>query len=445
MNAILLVAKVLTLAEALSTARAHQPTLRQAQAITDVLRARVHEARAGFTPAINGSASYSRRTNNAQPGQVSGSAAAAGGTGAVMQPSPWNTYDSWALSTSIVETLYDSHQTISKYRASKENELAQEANEKFQLLTVDLGVRTAFFNARATKALVQVAKDTLANQDRHLAQTEGFVKAGTQPEIALAQTRTDRANAVVQVITAENNYEIAKAQLNQVIGVVQSTDYDVADDVLPPIDAEQLDVDKQVSEAEAARPDVISLVKQVRAAELALEGLKGAYGPTLTGSISVTGSATDFVHPTFDMSGNQTGFAAASLASPGWNFIASLTLGWTGFVPYLVWGQVKEGAANLESLKAQLDGAKLQVRLDVETARLAVRAAAAALGAADEALTNAKERLRLAEGRYQAGVGNIIELGDAQVALTSASAQRVSADYNLSTARAQLLRALGRA
>ncbi|MGZ3425302.1 MAG: TolC family protein, partial [Polyangia bacterium] len=52
--------------------------------------------------------------------------------------------------------------------------------------------------------------------------------------------------------------------------------------------------------------------------------------------------------------------------------------------------------------------------------------------------------LRLAEGRYQAGVGSIIELGDAQVAATTAAAQKVQADYNVSTARAQLLNALGR-
>ena len=85
-----------------------------------------------------------------------------------------------------------------------------------------------------------------------------------------------------------------------------------------------------------------------------------------------------------------------------------------------------------------------QVRLGVEQARLAVRAAKAALGAANEAEANAREQLRLAEGRYQAGVGSIIELGDAQVAATTAAAQKVQADYNVSTARAQLLNALGR-
>ena len=91
-----------------------------------------------------------------------------------------------------------------------------------------------------------------------------------------------------------------------------------------------------------------------------------------------------------------------------------------------------------------MDGLRQSVRLDVDQARLAVRASKAALAASGDAVTNARERLKLAEGRYQAGVGNAIELGDSQVALTSALAQQVQADQKLAAARAQLLRALGR-
>jgi outer membrane protein len=105
---------------------------------------------------------------------------------------------------------------------------------------------------------------------------------------------------------------------------------------------------------------------------------------------------------------------------------------------------VREAEANSALAQAQLDTARQQVRVDVDKARLAVRTAKSGIAAADEALVNARERLRLAEGRYQAGVGNAIELGDAQLALTNAAAQKVQADFNLATARAQLLTALGR-
>jgi outer membrane protein len=73
-----------------------------------------------------------------------------------------------------------------------------------------------------------------------------------------------------------------------------------------------------------------------------------------------------------------------------------------------------------------------------------VRAAKVGLDTAKEVATNARERLRLAEARYQAGAGSIIELQDAQVAATTAAGQVVQADFQLSLARAQLLKAVGR-
>ncbi|HYB52395.1 MAG TPA: TolC family protein, partial [Thermoanaerobaculia bacterium] len=100
--------------------------------------------------------------------------------------------------------------------------------------------------------------------------------------------------------------------------------------------------------------------------------------------------------------------------------------------------------ANLDALKAQVELERLQIRLDVEQALLAVRAARESISAAEDALASAHDQLRLAEGRYETGVGSIIELTDAQVAYTSAGQQKVQTEYNLASARAQLLKALGR-
>jgi outer membrane protein len=83
------------------------------------------------------------------------------------------------------------------------------------------------------------------------------------------------------------------------------------------------------------------------------------------------------------------------------------------------------------------------VWLEVDEARLSVHSTRAASTAATQALESARELLGLAEGRYEAGVGDIIELGDAQVAVTSAAAQAVQTEYDLAAARARLMRALG--
>jgi outer membrane protein len=426
--------KVLTLSEALQTAQRDQPTLHQARANTEAAKARVGEARAPLLPQLTGNGSYTRATNNTFQNSLPCSQATFGGSGTTggttpttFGPPSWSQCDKLNLSLTVSQTLWDASGQLARWRQNAAFAEGVAETERATRLTVSLNVRTFYFAARANKALVAVARDTLANQQKHLDQVTGFVKVGTQPEIALAQQRTAVANARVQLINAENNYEVAKAQLNQAIGLERDTDYDVQDESTPPIQGEDSSTDPLLAEALKARPDYLSLEKQVDAQRLAIWAAKSAYGPNLSASSTLNDQGS------ID--------APASLA---WNWSFNLTLNWQLFSGGLTWYTVKEQKANLDSIEAQRDLVRQNVRLGVEQARLAVRAAKAALGAADEAEANARDQLRLAEGRYQAGVGSIIELGDAQVASTTAAAQKVQADYNVSTARAQLLNALGR-
>jgi len=45
---------------------------------------------------------------------------------------------------------------------------------------VDFNVRSAYFDARANQALVQVARENLVNLQKHLEQTREMVEAGTR-------------------------------------------------------------------------------------------------------------------------------------------------------------------------------------------------------------------------------------------------------------------------
>ena len=56
------------------------------------------------------------------------------------------------------------------------------------------------------------------------------------------------------------------------------------------------------------------------------------------------------------------------------------------------------------------------------------------LDATAEVVEAAREQFGLAEGRYEAGVGNVIELEDAILTLATAQNDQVQAEYNLATA-----------
>ena len=80
----------------------------------------------------------------------------------------------------------------------------------------------------------------------------------------------------------------------------------------------------------------------------------------------------------------------------------------------------------------------------MEQAYIGVVEAAERIGATEKAVESAQENLRLAQGRYDAGVGTILDLTDAQLALTNAEADQVRALTDHKLALASLDRFVGR-
>ncbi len=430
-------ARLLRLDDAVQIAVKNQPTLQQARAQTHAAEGRATQARQLFYPQVTATASYQRVRSASIGGRGVATTTGVGGTTGAGTGGPVGTtptsfsastdpsgVDIFTFGGNATQLIWDFGGTYNRSRAASRLVDAFAANEKAANRTVVQDVRRSFFTARAQKALVVVARESLDNFQKHLEQIQGFVQVGTRPEIDLAQARTDVANARLSMINSENAYAVARAQLGRSMGQVDSVDYDVADDELPPVEGEDLTSDRLVTKAYGARPDLVVYEKQRESFELTAKAYRGAYGPSLAAAAGAS----------------ETGTELGSLG-PAWNI--GLTASWPLFQGWLTHGQVREAEANADSSRAQAEGTKLQIRVDIQQAQLGIRAAKASQSATAEAVANARERLRLAEGRYAAGVGSPIELGDAQLALTTAQAQAVTADFNLSSARADLLAALG--
>jgi outer membrane protein len=397
----------LSLDDALKLAARNHPLVRDARASVEAARARIDQSKAGLYPQLSGDASYSRSTSSR---------------------------NSLSFGLSANQLIWDFNRTARGVDAAKANARAEEENEKSTYLDLALGVRTLYFSARAQKALITVARETLANQERHFQQISGFIEVGTRPAIDLAQTKTDMANARVQLVNAEADYESTKAALNRAIGVEGSLEYDVEDRAIGMIEGEDAALEALLAEAVKTRPELAAIDQRMRAQEAVLSSIRARYWPTLFASASANESGRAIDERVFDADGEGFDFEAR----------VGVVLSWSIFEGGAVRAQVRESEASLEQLRAQADALRQEVRLELSQVRAALRGAKAALGASDEAVESARVRLTLAEGRYETGVGNIIELADAQLALTAAEAQRVQADFNLATARARLIKALGR-
>jgi len=415
----------LTLHQAEQTALRNQPTVRQAHGLYEAAEGRVEEARAGYLPQVSVTGSYERTTANfsERPGFVPQNLNTGGASGATAVS--WDPkYNFYQLNVGASQLLYDFGQTSNKWASAGASRDAASDNTRTAALQTLLTVRRAYFTARADRDLVSVAEETVKNQQKHVEQTQAFVRTGIQPDINLATVQTALANAKVQLVTAQNNLAVAGAQLSQAMGVSVGERYTLADQEIPAIAGEDGPPAPLVDHAEKNRPEIANLVNQRRAQELTVSSLKGAYGPSLSalGNFSEVGISIDGLAP---------------------NWYVGLGLTWNLLQGGLTRGQVREARGTLENLVGQEQALRLQVQVDVEQGRLGVQAAKATIGAAEEALVNARNQLTLAEKRYEHGLGSAVELDDAQVAYTSAEAQVVQAKFNLAAARAQLLTALG--
>ena len=112
--------------------------------------------------------------------------------------------------------------------------------------------------------------------------------------------------------------------------------------------------------------------------------------------------------------------------------------------------RVREARATVSSAQTSRRQAIDQVTLDMQQAYLNLIQTRDEVAVANQGLTQARQGFALARVRYMAGVSAragispLLEVSDAQAALTLAESYQVNALYDYNNARAQLDRAIGR-
>lgn len=391
-----------SLDDALRAALASQPRLAQAQANLALSNARVAQAEAPGRGQLNVSSGA-----NVTPLSTGGSNA-----------------DLPSVGLSASYLLTDFGQTQGRIRAAQAQAQGDRQGIETARQAIALDVRSNYFSAQAARAMVDVAREGVTNQQHHLDQIQRFVQIGMRAPIDLALARRDMADARLQLIQAQGNDAVAKARLIQATGQDRPADFHVAPGLFPPVAGEQVSLDQLWEEAQRQRPDLLALQQQREAQVASVRVQELGSWPQLRASAGL------------DAGGHGTGLPAGSSLG--------LSLTWPLWDGGSTRAQVKQAEAGVAQVDAQIQALEQQVRAEIEQARQAVLTGREAVEAAAESTRAAREQLTLAEGRYDAGVGSAIELSDAQLGLFRSRGQEAQQAQQLSTARAQLLEALGR-
>jgi outer membrane protein len=396
----------MTMTEAVDAALAHHPSLHEARGQAEVAEARSREARAPLLPRLTGTSSYDYSARNTPV-------------------TPRESGGSYQGSITADVLLYDFGRSWKAWDAAKASAQASEQDAEFVERDVVAGARIAFIDALEAKALVAVARETYDNQEKHRRQIAEFVGVGLRPKIDLTRLETRVADARAALVRAENDYRAAKALLNRAIGVSGPVDYDVAESSAAALVVENESIDRLHALAIGERPDLSAARQSIASREFT----ESATTRRLLPAVSAGGGGT---------------FFGDDFEKPGWSAFVGLSLTWNLFDGLGTYAAIDAAEAETRVERARLTALEQQVRAEVEQAKIGVDSSKAQLEAAEQALASARELLALAEQRYEEGVGSSLELADAQLELTNASAQRVRVEYDLAAARALLLRSLGR-
>ena len=427
-----------TIQEAVAIALSNSPAIQTAVENLHRLEGVTDLTRAAFNPTLEGNFNYTRLKQQY---------ANFGSGSPILLVNP----DSITLQADFTLPL----DIMGELRAAKDqagfNEVAARINVNSVMNQTVLNVKNSFYSALRAQALVQVAVDNLNDDLAQLTDAQNKLKAGTAAPFDVLTAQTNVASAQQQLIAARSNVGLAIASLNNAMGIAIDSPITLSDEgaVVTPSMAspatnptsqsvDTMGADLETSDlgpaynqlldtAEDNRPEILGARASLAAAK------KGIFIAEKSSLPSVNINAQASYTP------NASGFSPQTTAS---QFGVSVA------IPIFDGGVTK---AEITQAHAEVDTARTALRQTIDSVNLNVRNAYLTLlqdrdlvAVAQQGLLQAKESYRLSEVRYKSGVSTLVEVTNAEAALSQAESNQVNAIYNYNAARSAMDAAVGR-
>jgi outer membrane protein TolC len=321
---------------------------------------------------------------------------------------------------SLSQLLFDFGKTYASTEVQRKLAEVSREDVELQRQLITLAVKEAYTNINFGQRLIRVQEQALERAELNLRSARGFFDVGTRPKSDVTRAEVDVANARVDVIRARNAERLARVALNTAMGIPVDIPTTLQDNLV--YEPTVLERAALMDLALKSRPEYRQAKLRADAAAAAARRALRDFFPDLTGGASYGGVGTDLQEV--------------------WELTVSLR--WSILEGGNRLARYRETRSLIEAEQARIRSVALDIARDVEQTQITVTEAEERIQAAQKAVESAQENFRLAQGRFDAGVGTILELTDAQLELTRAqnTEAQALADYRIALAR--LDRALGR-
>jgi outer membrane protein len=302
---------------------------------------------------------------------------------------------------------------------------AAATREQQQLIDLDLifEVSQRYFDVLQARQLVRVYEKAVEERKIHLHEAQIKANAGLRPQLDVYITEAEVQRAQLHLVDARNAQADTLVAFDNALGLGgRSPGYDLVDVLSYSQITETLEA--LLQDAMRLRPDMKALKNEARAMGAQIDEYRSDYLPTVNavGGYSAVG----------------TGLPVTN------NFNVGLEITWPIFNGYLTTHQVAEATLRRKAIESQIEDLRQRIILEVKTAFLNWQASLQRIVHAERTLAASRGELELAEKRYAAGLGDIVELEDAQRNYTADDAAYTNALYNFSVAKAAVDNATAR-
>ena len=418
------IALTISLDDAVKIALKNSKSLLVAAEAVEKSRGKINESKAAYNPSLSGTGTYthldSGSTVEFQLGNDSKK---------TVIPLVKQDQKSIGLSASMPFDIVGLIHTSVELSQFQEIAARLDYNRSRNQVVVD--TKNAFYDVLRARAFVTVSEQTIQNARERLKTAQSYLDAGTGTRFDVLRAETDVANAQQSLITAKNRVNLTTAMLNNVLNIDQNTPLQITESTEP--DGAEQGFNEAITEAYGKRPELLQTDVYISAAKKGVRLAKRSALPSMG------------LNWNFSFTPDTGGFSPKATS---WAAVAQINV--PIFDQGLSRARVQQALSDVNT--AELGKLQVQdaIALEVRQAYLALTEAKDRLNVTTTALTQAQEQYRLARVRFENGVtqttGNspLLEISDAQTALTQAENNQVNARYDVQNYRARLDKALGR-
>lgn len=309
---------------------------------------------------------------------------------------------------------------------SRQALVAANWNHNQSIQDVILGVQEAGFRYVAIRAMRGAEESSIREARASLDAAEARHRGGLATIADVLQARTALSQAQLSLDGLEGDLLASRGALAVAMGLPASFEFDLAEPSTPArVESLTAEVEIFMERARRDRPDLAAARAEAEASRARFTATRAEGYP----SFSAGGTVGRRWFETFDTHQDR--------------YSASIEMTIPLFTGLSHRNDVRAAAADIRAAEDRLRSAELDVGLEVWSGYFDWKTAVQRLGTSGELLASATESHRVAAGRYQQGVGDILELLAAQAALESARAIRVQAWTDWYLAMARLAHATG--